>query len=102
MVEISWHRRETRRQTEKTNPQPKYREKPVYSTQSFHAYTVLGIAIAKQKFDVALLVEGWIKNKTCKNSVVGERIKKDWGSNPDWKFASPCSVTRIVLLLAGL
>ena len=33
--------------------------------------TVLGIDIAKQKFDVALLADGKIKNKTCKNSVEG-------------------------------
>jgi hypothetical protein len=32
-VEIVWHRRETRRQTEKTNLNLSYREKPVYSTQ---------------------------------------------------------------------
>ncbi len=33
MVEIMWHHRETRRQTEKTNSNLEYREKPVYSTQ---------------------------------------------------------------------
>jgi len=30
--------------------------------------TVLGIDIAKQKFDVALLLDGKTKHKTCKNS----------------------------------
>ena len=33
--------------------------------------SVLGIDIAKQKFDVALLVDGKTKHKTCKNSVEG-------------------------------
>ena len=32
---------------------------------------VLGIDIAKQKFDVALLVEGKTKHKTCRNSAEG-------------------------------
>ena len=32
MAEILWHRRETRRQTEKTNVSLKPREAPVYST----------------------------------------------------------------------
>ena len=31
MVEIWWHRRETRRQTEKTNFDLQHREKPAYS-----------------------------------------------------------------------
>jgi transposase len=33
--------------------------------------TVLGIDIAKQKFDVALLADGKIKHKVCKNSEEG-------------------------------
>jgi len=33
--------------------------------------TVLGIDIAKQKFDVALLLDGKTKHKTCKNSAEG-------------------------------
>ena len=33
--------------------------------------TVLGIDIAKQKFDVALLADGKTKHKTCKNSTEG-------------------------------
>ena len=33
--------------------------------------SVLGIDIAKQKFDVALLMDGKTKHKTCKNSVEG-------------------------------
>jgi len=40
--------------------------------------TVLGIDIAKQKFDVALLTEGKIKNKTCKNSVEGFETLSLW------------------------
>ena len=32
---------------------------------------VLGIDIAKQKFDAALLVDGKTKHKTCKNSAEG-------------------------------
>jgi transposase len=39
---------------------------------------VLGIDIAKQKFDVALLAEGKIKNKTCRNSTEGFEILKVW------------------------
>jgi hypothetical protein len=34
MVEILWHRRETRRQTEKTKLNLKHWKKPVYSTKS--------------------------------------------------------------------
>jgi hypothetical protein len=34
MAEILWHRRETRRQTEKTNFSLKPREAPVYSTEA--------------------------------------------------------------------
>jgi hypothetical protein len=34
-VEIVWHRRETRRLTEKTNLNLRYSEKPAYSTQFF-------------------------------------------------------------------
>jgi len=39
---------------------------------------VLGIDIAKQKFDVALLVDGKTKHKTCKNSVEGFEILTLW------------------------
>jgi transposase len=40
--------------------------------------TVLGIDIAKQKFDVALLLEGKIKHKTCKNSAEGFESLSLW------------------------
>jgi transposase len=40
--------------------------------------TVLGIDIAKQKFDAALLLEGKIKNKTCKNSAEGFESLISW------------------------
>ena len=40
--------------------------------------TVLGIDIAKQKFDVALLADGKIKNKTCKNSAEGFEVLSLW------------------------
>ena len=40
--------------------------------------TVLGIDIAKQKFDVALLADGKIKNKTCRNSTEGFETLKVW------------------------
>jgi transposase len=39
---------------------------------------VLGIDIAKQKFDVALLVEEKTKHKTCKNSVEGFEALTVW------------------------
>ena len=39
---------------------------------------VLGIDIAKQKFDVALLTDGKIKHKTCKNSTEGFETLKVW------------------------
>jgi transposase len=39
---------------------------------------VLGIDIAKQKFDVALLADGKIKHKTCKNSIEGFEILMIW------------------------
>ena len=40
--------------------------------------TVLEIDIAKQKFDVALLADGKIKNKTCRNSTEGFETLKVW------------------------
>jgi transposase len=40
--------------------------------------TVLGIDIAKQKFDVALLADGKTKHKACKNSVEGFKILMIW------------------------
>ena len=39
---------------------------------------VLGIDIAKQKFDIALLVDGKIKHKTCKNSAEGFESLSLW------------------------
>jgi len=39
---------------------------------------VLGIDIAKQKFDAALLVEGKTKHKTCKNSAEGFEMLSLW------------------------
>ena len=40
--------------------------------------SILGIDIAKQKFDVALLVDGKIKHKTCKNSAEGFETLMLW------------------------
>jgi transposase len=40
--------------------------------------TVLGIDIAKQKFDVALLLDGKTKQKVCKNSVEGFETLMVW------------------------
>jgi len=40
--------------------------------------TVLGIDIAKQKFDVALLIDGKTKHKTCKNSAEGFETLMIW------------------------
>jgi transposase len=40
--------------------------------------SVLGIDIAKQKFDAALLVEGKTKHKTCKNSAEGFEVLRLW------------------------
>ena len=40
--------------------------------------SVLGIDIAKQKFDVALLVDGKTKHKTCKNSAEGFETLTLW------------------------
>jgi transposase len=39
---------------------------------------VLGIDIAKQKFDVALLVDGKTKHKACKNTAEGFEMLKLW------------------------
>lgn len=39
---------------------------------------VLGIDIAKQKFDAALLVDGKIKHKSCKNSIEGFETLMLW------------------------
>jgi transposase len=40
--------------------------------------SVLGIDIAKQKFDAALLINGKAKHKTCKNSAEGYEILMIW------------------------
>jgi transposase len=40
--------------------------------------TVMGIDIAKQKFDVALLLDGKTKHKTCKNSAKGFETLMVW------------------------
>ena len=40
--------------------------------------SVLGIDIAKQKFDAALLLDGKTKHKSCKNSVEGFETLKVW------------------------
>ena len=40
--------------------------------------SVLGIDIAKQKFDAALLVDGKTKHKTCKNSAEGFETLRLW------------------------
>src|SRR5512137_662092 len=40
--------------------------------------SVLGIDISKQKFDVALLVDGKTKHKTCKNSAEGFEALAIW------------------------
>ena len=40
--------------------------------------SVLGIDIAKQKFDAALLVEGKTKHKACKNSAEGFEMLRFW------------------------
>jgi transposase len=40
--------------------------------------SVLGIDIAKQKFDAALLVDGKTKHKTCKNSAEGFEMLRLW------------------------
>ena len=40
--------------------------------------SILGIDIAKQKFDVALLVDGKTKHKTCRNSVEGFETLMLW------------------------
>jgi transposase len=40
--------------------------------------SVLGIDIAKQKFDVALFTDGKIKHKACRNSVEGFEALMFW------------------------
>jgi transposase len=40
--------------------------------------SVLGIDIAKQKFDASLLVNGKAKHKTCKNSAEGFEMLRLW------------------------
>src|SRR5512135_2872892 len=42
------------------------------------AVSILGIDIAKQKFDVALLLEGKTKHKACKNSAEGFETLRLW------------------------
>jgi len=52
--------------------------------------TVLGIDIAKQKFDVALLVDGKIKNKTCRNSTEGFETLKVWLEKQGFQKVHAC------------
>jgi len=61
---------------------------------------VLGIDVAKQKFDAALLVDGKTKHKTCKNSAEGFEALTLWlekqglkRSMPAWK--RPAATERI-------
>lgn len=52
--------------------------------------TVLGIDIAKQKFDVALLADGKTKHKACKNSVEGFEILMIWLEKQGIKRVHAC------------
>ena len=51
---------------------------------------VLGIDIAKQKFDVALLADGKTKHKACKNSVEGFEILMIWLEKQGIKKVHAC------------
>jgi type I restriction enzyme S subunit len=62
MVEILWHRRETRRQTEKTKLNLKHWKKPVYSTKTISDYlnrktTKIDQTISKIETQIDLLKE---------------------------------------------
>ena len=52
--------------------------------------SVLGIDIAKQKFDVALLVDGKTKHKACKNSVEGFETLMTWLEKQGVKKVHAC------------
>jgi transposase len=52
--------------------------------------SVLGIDIAKQKLDVALLVDGKTKHKTCKNSVEGFETLMLWLEKQGIKKVHAC------------
>ena len=52
--------------------------------------SVLGIDIAKQKFDVALLVDGKTKHKACKNSVEGFEALMIWLEKQGVKKVHAC------------
>ena len=52
--------------------------------------TVLGIDIAKQKFDVALLADGKTKNKTCRNSTEGFETLKVWLEKQGFQKVHAC------------
>ena len=52
--------------------------------------TVLGIDIAKQKFDVALLADGKTKHKACRNSVEGFEILTIWLEKQGIKKVHAC------------
>ena len=45
---------------------------------NYMSVSVLGIDISKQKFDAALLVDGKVKHKTCKNSAEGFAMLMLW------------------------
>ena len=52
--------------------------------------SVFGIDIAKQKFDVALFVDGKTKHKTCKNSLEGFEILTLWLEKQGVKKVHAC------------
>ncbi|MGB5157219.1 IS110 family transposase [Desulfobacterium sp. N47] len=52
--------------------------------------SVLGIDIAKQKFDVALLVDGKTKHKTCKNSAEGFDVLRIWLEKQEIRKVHAC------------
>ena len=49
-----------------------------YERGNCMSVSVLGIDISKQKFDAALLVDGKVKHKTCKNSADGFAMLMLW------------------------
>jgi hypothetical protein len=60
MVEIVWHRRETRRQTENTNVNLEHWEKPIYSTDFSYPRRIGKAGASKIRRLILLLSVGYI------------------------------------------
>ena len=64
--------------------------KLIYEGYFIMSISILGIDIAKQKFDAALLADGKIKHKACKNSAEGFETLMLWLEKQGIQKAHAC------------